>query len=603
MCVTLEGRMNDRIIRIGGGAGFWGDAPSGPRQLIASGVDYLMLDYLAEVTMSILARAYAKSPSLGYATDFVTQVVAPNLEAIIEGNVRVVTNAGGINPLACRDALVAAAREQGITLDVEVVLGDNLLERADALRRSACPDLPDNVMSVNAYLGATPIAAALDRGARIVITGRCVDSALALGPLIHEFGWSADDLDRMAAGTLAGHLLECGAQSTGGNFTDWDSVTGWENAGYPIAECRADGSFALTKPPGTGGLVCRGSVSEQLLYEIGDPAAYVVPDVTCDFTEVTIRDDGPDRVEVAGARGRPPSDKYKVSATYRDGYRGTAILTIAGDRALDKAMRMAEAILAKTRVIFRERNLPDYKRTAIHPLGTEAMFGAHANPALRETREVVLRIDVHNETREAVEIFGRELVGAGLCMAPGRCGLVGGRPKASPVVRLFSFLIAKNDVPVEVTNGRERTAVPVAPGQPLMPRAAPPAAALIPPGPTRRLPLRTLAWARSGDKGNDANIGVIARDPAYYDALRAALTAELVQAYFAHYVEGHVERFELPGAYALNFLLHDALRGGGVASMLNDSQGKTLGQQILDMPVDVPEVLLQDADPTAEVAT
>lgn len=305
-------------------------------------VDYLVFDYLAEITMSLLARAKLKDPAAGYATDFVTVVMARHAREIVQRRIKVVANAGGVNPLACRDALLAVLAKVGVQARVAVVMGDDVLAQADALRVDGVREtergtpLPAKLASMNAYLGARPIAEALNRGADIVITGRCVDSAVALGPLLHEFGWRDDQYDLLSAGTLVGHLIECGCQATGGVYSDWDSVGGWDDPGFPIAECAADGTAVLTKVAGTGGVVSPASVAEQLVYEIGDPAAYLMPDVCCDWTEVKLDAAGPDRVRISGARGSAPGPRYKVSATYQDGYRATTSLTLAGGDAAGK---------------------------------------------------------------------------------------------------------------------------------------------------------------------------------------------------------------------------------------------------------------------------
>ena len=300
----------EKIVRIGGASGFWGDSRVAAPQLVRSGrIDYLVFDYLAETTMAILVGARAKQPELGYATDFVDVAMRSVLGELAARRIRVVSNAGGIHPRACVAALEAMIAAEGLALKVAVVEGDDVSAQVATLAAAGTRDmergdaLPERVLSANAYLGATPIAAALAAGADIVVTGRVVDSALALGPLVHEFGWGASDHDLLAAGSLVGHIIECGCQATGGLFTDWEAVPDWANIGYPIAECRADGTFRITKPDGTGGLIARGAVAEQLLYEIGDPGAYVLPDVVCDFRQVTIEQDGVDHVRVAGARG------------------------------------------------------------------------------------------------------------------------------------------------------------------------------------------------------------------------------------------------------------------------------------------------------------
>ncbi|HUN51250.1 MAG TPA: acyclic terpene utilization AtuA family protein, partial [Candidatus Sulfotelmatobacter sp.] len=425
--------------------------------------------------------------------------------------------------------------------------------------------------------------------ADIVVTGRVVDSAIVLGPLMHEFGWRADDYQRLAAGSLAGHLLECGPQVTGGIFTDWASVPGWEDMGYPIAECAGDGSFVVSKPRGTGGLVTRATVAEQMLYEIADPRAYLLPDVSCDFTAVTLDEVGPDRVRVAGARGRAPTPTYKVSATYADGFRAITTITIGGPEAAAKAHRVGEAIIARTRRLFRERNLGDYRAVSIEVLGAEDTYGAHAGAAIRATREVVLKLGVQHESKAALDLFAREVAPAASSMAQGLAGFFAGRPNVQPVVRLFSCLWPKERTPVSVEIDGRSLEVAVSAGEaaPSLAPMAPPAAAADAPDASVAVPLIALAWGRSGDKGNNANIGVIARDPAYVPYLRAALTEAAVARWFAHLLEGPVERFELPGINAFNFVLHEALGGGGIASLRIDPQGKAFAQMLMDMPVPV----------------
>jgi hypothetical protein len=586
-----------RAVRIGGASGFWGDSRLGPIQLVRHGsVNYLVFDYLAELTMSLLARARQRQPGEGYATDFVTVALRSVLAEAIGKGIRIVSNAGGVNPRGCRSAVEALAAELGVSLRVAVVEGDDVLPIVPQLQASGAlktPDgraLPAELASANAYLGALPIARALDAGADIVVTGRCVDSAVTLGVLMHEFGWGAQDYDRLAAGSLAGHILECGCQATGGLYTDWRRVPRWEDIGYPIVECRPDGDFFVTKPPGTGGLVLPSTVGEQLLYEIGDPADYRLPDVVCDFRQVQLRQLEPDVVAVAGVRGRPPSDTYKVSATFQSGFRTTAVMTIIGIDAAAKAQRTGESLIERGRRLLVERGAADFTAAHIELLGTESSYGAQARH--RDSREVVLRLTVNHVDKSALEAFSREFAAPGTSWAPGTTGF-SGRPNVSPVLEQFSFLLDKALVSPKVVFAGESTSVPSPVNDPQI--APAPIVAheeTVGPGPRRIVPLVRIAWGRSGDKGDVSNIGLLARTPALYAVLKQEVTAERVAAHLAHLVRGPVSRYELPGVHGINLVCEQALAGGGMASPRNDALGKGMAQLLLDLPVNVPEQLL-----------
>ncbi len=404
----------NKTIRIAGAAGAWGDSSLATAQLLMDGnLDYIVYEALAEVTMAILTRAKMKNPEMGYAYDFINPILKRNLKAIRKQGIRVVTNAGGINPQAAANALRAIAEEQGIELKVSVVEGDNLMPKLEDLRaadvREMAHDtpLPERVLAMNAYLGAFPIAKALSDGADVVITGRVVDSALMLGPLIHEFGWQPDELDKLAQGSLVGHLLECGPQSTGGLMTDWKDVESWVNIGYPIAECEADGSFVLTKAAGTDGLVNTASVTEQILYEIGNPREYMLPDVTCDFADVRLTEIGENRVKVEGAKGYAPPEKYKACTLEIDGYRLTFLLMITGRDAAQKAQRVAESLIARMQRVFPLLGWDDFRKTSIEIIGAEHQFGPHANA--KHSREVVMKLSAHHDKKEALGFFAREI--------------------------------------------------------------------------------------------------------------------------------------------------------------------------------------------------
>ncbi len=588
-----------KSIRIGGASGFWGDSMLAAPQLVAGGkLDYLVFDYLAEITMSILARARAMNPEHGYALDFVTTTMRQSLPEIAKQGIKVISNAGGVNPQGCAKALEELIKELGLDLKVGCVTGDDLIERADELRGRNIKemftgtDMPGDLMSMNAYLGGFPVAAALDKGADIVVTGRCVDSAVTLGACIHAFGWKPDDYDLLSGGSLAGHIIECGAQCTGGLYTDWAETQGWENVGYPIAEVEADGSFTVSKPEGTGGQVVVGNVREQLVYEIGDPQAYILPDVVCDFSRANVEQEGVDVVRVSNALGRPPTDTYKVCATYRDGYRLGLYLTIGGIDADKKARKTADAIIARMSRVLEARGLPALTETSVEIVGTESSYGPHAR--IKSPREVMLKLAAKHPLAEVLAAMLREATSSATSMSPGTTGMGGNRAKPSPVVRLFSFLLPKSEVGAQVHVGAKTIDVEVASGTPLdvsaIERPLAPAEADLG-AKSVEVPLVALAWGRSGDKGNNANIGILARKAEYLPYIRSALSEAAVGAYFGHILEGGVDRFDLPGIDGLNFLLHDILGGGGIASLRNDPQGKAYAQMLLDHPVRVPAEL------------
>ncbi len=589
--------MTQTSIRVGGASGFWGDSAIAAPQLVkGGGLDYIIFDYLAEITMSIMARARAKDSAQGYAGDFVTRALRDILPDCARSGIKVLSNAGGVNPLACGAAIEALIAELGLNLKVAVVTGDDLIERAAEffaeLDMFSGAPFPARPISINAYLGGAPIAQALDGGADIVITGRCADSALVLGACVHAFGWKINEFDRLAGASLAGHILECGAQATGGLFTDWETVPGWENIGYPIAEIDSQGGFTVSKPEGTGGIVTIGTVAEQMLYEIGDPQAYILPDLVCDFSQVCIEQQGPGRVRVSGAIGYPPSGSYKVSATWQDGYRLGLTLSIVGIDADRKAQRVSSAILDRVGTMLQSRGVGAFTQVNVEVLGAEAEYGPHAR--VRSPREVILKIAAKHSEPSALELLLREATSSGTSMSPGITSMGANRPKPTPVVRLFSFLVPVQDVQQQVHIAGATVTVPCSP---LATRATP--RRLSPQyveTPARQdmveVPLVQLAWGRSGDKGDNSNIGIIARKAQYLPWIKAALTENAVASYFGHLCEGSITRYDVPGIHGLNFLLTEALGGGGIASLRNDPQGKAYAQMLLDYPVAVPRALI-----------
>ncbi len=444
-------------IRIASGQGFWGDQLDAPYHQASKGpIDYLMMDYLAEVTMSILQKQKKRNPALGYAKDLVTQI-KHILPLIMDRNIRVVTNGGGVNPIACRDAIFECARRHKIRgLRIGVVTGDDILPRIEELRGKGArfenmesgksfDEFANKILSANVYFGAWPIVEALRQGAQIVITGRTTDTGLTLAPMIHEFGWGEDDWDRLAAGTVAGHILECGAQSSGGNYLGgWRSVPDLAHVGFPIAEARPNGEVVITKHENTGGLVSIGTVSEQLVYEIGDPSSYITPDCVADFTSIRLAADGPNRVRVHGVKGRPLTPFYKVSMAYHDGWSAIGTLTYAWPDAYEKA-QAADRIL-RTRLA--DLSL-DFDEIHTEYVGLNSCHGPLAAiPA--EVNEVLLRVGVRSQSQHAVERFGQEIAPLILTGPPGVTGFAGGRPKPSEVVAYWPALIEKTLVEPKV---------------------------------------------------------------------------------------------------------------------------------------------------------
>mgnify|MGYP006083803369 FL=1 len=595
----------NKSIRIGGASGFWGDSVISTPQLLNNdnNLDFIVYDYLAEITMSILARARAKDANLGYATDFVNSVMKLNLRQIADQNVKILSNAGGVNPEACAEAIREIIKDQNLNLKVAVVVGDDLLENKSSIFKSnfkemfTNEDLPDQskVASINAYLGAFPIAKALELGADIVITGRCVDSAVTLAACIHSFGWKEDNWNYLAGGSLAGHIIECGTQSTGGNFTDWELVSDQiDTMGYPIVEVLENSNFTCLKSNNSGGLVSIGTVSEQMLYEIGDPQAYILPDVVCDFSEVKIKQVEKDNVFISGAIGYPAPNTYKVSMTYSDGFRGGHLMSFVGIDAAKKAKAYGDAIFKRSRTIMKIMNISDFTETSIEIIGNQSQYSKKNDNYIN--REVILKYAAKHEDIKAIGIMLKESIGLGLSTPPGLSGFAGARPKPSPVIRLFSFLIPKSDVNVEVITDANTDAetINISNGELFNIKK------IIRPSEPKLnheddlvdVPLLKIAYARSGDKGNKANIGIIARDPKFYPIICNYLTNKVVAENFSLFLEGSIERYLLPGCFAVNFLLDDVLGGGGPASLRNDPQGKAYGQILLDQMIPVSKKLL-----------
>ena len=444
-----------KVIRIANGQGFWGDSVDAPVDLINNGpIDYLTLDYLAEVTLSIMQRQKLKQPDAGYARDFVDLIdrVLPDL---VSKNIKVISNAGGVNPEACRDALLEIAKAKGIDIKIGIIKGDNIYEKIDEFVQRGVDfknletgadftGIKNRVYSANVYIDSFCIARALDQGAQIVLAGRVSDPGLALGPAIHEFGWNPEEIDLIAAGTLAGHIVECGAQCTGGNYSRWYEVENLASVGYPIIEMQESGEFVITKHDGSGGLINRQTVSEQILYEMGDPSHYISPDVCVDFTSFDLVDLGNDRVQLSNVKGIEATPTYKVSISYFAGYKASGQLTISGPNAVRKAELVADLIWERL-----ESAGCSYKDKLTEFLGISSCHGDINTPP-EQVNEVVLRLSVKDDDKEKVNRFGKEIAPVITNGPPGVTGFAGGRPKAQEIVAYWPTLIPKKLITTDV---------------------------------------------------------------------------------------------------------------------------------------------------------
>ncbi|MBS0201576.1 MAG: DUF1446 domain-containing protein [Planctomycetes bacterium] len=593
-----------RPVRIGNAHGFWGDRIDAAAEMLAAEpeLDYITLDFLAEVSMSILALQRSRDPDAGWPRD-----VADVIRSLIPywhrgGRCRLITNGGGLNPAACARACQSILVEAGCgDLRVAVVSGDDVIDQlksaqgAEALFQNvdtgtSLATVQERLVTANAYLGAEPIVAALKLGADIVITGRVADPSLTVAACAHFHGWKWNDWNRLAGATVAGHVIECGTQVTGGISTDWFEVPGLDSIGFPIVEVADDGSFVITKPCGSGGHVCEQTVKEQLVYEIGDPGNYLSPDVTVSFLTLHLTEVGRNRMEVKGVTGRPAPATLKVSATYQDGYRAQGELTIYGSDAVNKARRAGQTVLQRLRnrgVLFRESLVECLGTGACHP-------GAVNEPALSEVRETVLRIAVADDSRPSIEQFSRELMPLITAGPPGTTGYSAGRPRIHSVFRYWPCLIERERVTARVSLiGDASTPSPMREtttkaSQPVAPmhngfaiHTAETLATVVGSITFKSSQLGHLAYARSGDKGIHANVGVVARRLEDYDLICRVATVERVAAHFGIDDVQRVIRCEWPNLGAVNFILHGILAN----TLRVDAQGKALGQVMLELPI------------------
>ncbi len=598
--------MKDKI-RIGNAGGFWGDdLDAFRRQLEGGDLDYISIDFLAEITMSILKKQHLKNPEAGYVTDFVNQVI-DHAELIRRKGTRILTNAGGINPISCAKAIAAALKKKNIAFRIAVVEGDDIYERLPGIYPDKAEfrnlesgvsfeEIKGSVRSANAYLGIAPLVKALQSGAEIVIAGRVTDTAITMAPAAFEFGWKLDDWDKLASALVAGHIIECGAQSSGGNFTDWHKVSRWDNMGYPVVEIYPDATFAVTKHLNTGGLVSVDTVKEQLVYEMGDPASYISPDCIADFLSIRLEHDVPNRVRISGVKGKPSTSSYKVSMSYSDGYRSSASIIISGYEALEKARMFADIFWKRLGIEFEKKNAEFVGYDACH----------HELAKVITPNEILLRLSAYDHDPSKLDLFSKAIAPLILSGPPG-VAVTGGRPSVQEVLTYFPTLIPKDAVSVVVKtigpDGNITAAydIPSVTGfeadqfdtnissdrqlkQPESRNQKPETGITV--------PYRQICLARSGDKGDMVNLGVIARSPEIYLWLKDNLTAIRIREMFKSLCKGNVTRYELDNLGALNFLLEQSLDGGGTKSLMIDAQGKTFASALLNQEVAIPENLL-----------
>ncbi len=605
------------VITIGNASGYWGDDPDalgrqvfGPKPL-----DYITMDFLAEITMSIMQKQRSRDPSAGYARDFIP-MLEPVLKKMLNDGTKLITNAGGINPEACAVAVQNLASKLGLKPKIAVVFGDDILKDLPSLidkgvdfknmeSGRALGSLKDQMLAANVYFGALPVAKALEKwNPDIVITGRVTDTGITLAAMIHEFGWSLSDYDKLASGIVAGHLIECGSQATGGNFTDWQKVPSYHRIGYPIVEVRETGDFTLTKHEGTGGLVCVDTVREQLVYEMGDPKAYITPDVVADFSSVQLSSDGPDRVKVFGVKGSPATPYFKVSMAYQDGFKCVGEIAICGPAAKAKAAQFAE--------IFWHRSGRQFTQTDTEYFGLNACHKGLGQT--EEAHEIILRLGAQDHDEKKLKKFSK-LIPSLILGGPAGVAVLGGSPRVQSIVSYWPALMPKSAVTPKIAflEG-ERLGPSMDIPQPTLETLNPPSTvnpdyAKIPSmsleralqsapshislkGKDQWAPLSTICLARSGDKGDSANIGLLARSPEAYEFILEHLTAQKVKDLFQEFCLGSVIRYPIPKILGINFILENALGGGGTVTLRADAQGKTLAQALLRTHFLIPSSLL-----------
>jgi hypothetical protein len=602
--------MSSKTIRIGNAGGYWGDDPKAlERQVFGGKLDYISIDFLAEITMSIMQKQKAKDPSLGYAKDFIP-MLEPVLEKLMSDGTTLITNAGGINPESCAQAIKDLGKKLGLNPKVAVVKGDDILEKIDDLIGAGASFdnmetgesyelVHDRIESANVYFGAAPVVEALSWNPDIIITGRVTDTGITIAPMIHEFGWSLKDWDKLAHGIVAGHILECGTQATGGNFTDWKKIDSFDHVGFPIVEVESSGAFTVTKHEGTGGLVSVDTVREQLFYEMGDPKAYLTPDVVADFATIQLEAVGKNKVRVSGVKGYEPTKLYKVSMAYSDGFKANGSIIISGPNASEKANAFA-------RIFWNRCPKEDFEDTITECIGLDSCHRSliHTNQA----PEILLRLGVRADNAELIRRFAK-LIPSLILSGPPGVAVISGVPKAQKVVSYWPALIPKSTICPRIglfENGKlieERNVESTEIGEfkPVgsdIDQASEADQSIedikqeFMHDQAEWINLECLCLARSGDKGDTANIGVMARSREAFEFLEGFLTAQKVKNYFQELCYGNVRRYTLENMLGFNFLLEQSLGGGGTKTLRIDAQGKTFAQALLRQKARVPKQVI-----------
>ena len=591
-----------KTIKIGNAGGYWGDDPSAlERQVNGGRLDYITMDFLAEITMSIMQKQQSRDPEAGYAKDFIG-MLKPILKKIVADKTTIITNAGGINPKSCANAIMNLGKELGVEPKISIVYGDDIIGDIDEVMKKGASfqnmetgeefnSVKDKIEAANIYFGAAPVVEALKDNPDIIITGRVTDTGITLAAMVHEFGWSIDDWDKLAHGIVAGHIMECGTQATGGNFTDWEKVESFDNVGFPIVEVSETGEFTVTKHEGTGGLVSVDTVREQLFYEMGHPGAYITPDVIADFTTIHLEQQSPGRVRVSGVKGYAPTPLYKVSMAYEDGFKAQGSIIISGPNARAKAETFAK--------IFWNRCGTDYLETSTEYVGWNACQRSLVKRD--DGNEILLRLGVRAEDEKTIRKFAK-LIPSLILSGPPGVAVLGGVPRPQKVVSYWPALLSKdichpyiakfeNGQLVDekmVTNTATGNFVPDDQATTVAVKANASIEDVIAEQKPNWVLLSELCLGRSGDKGDMCNIGVMARDQASYDYLKTYLTAQRVKNFFQELCQGTVTRYELPNMLGFNFLLDSALGGGGTKTLRLDAQGKTFAQALLAQRVPKP---------------